>query len=104
MQLWASEWESIVGTKLQPAEEVLIRRVCDGDREAFYELVRPYERSIYFAARSVLENDADAEDAAQEAVLMTPRSKTRKLPVTLGFSPDVCPSDAGRVISSLLQP
>ena len=61
--------ESMVGTKLQPAEEVLIRRVCDGDREAFYELVRPYERSIYFAARSVLENDADAEDAAQEAVL-----------------------------------
>jgi RNA polymerase sigma-70 factor, ECF subfamily len=61
--------ESMVQEKLRPAEGVLILRVCDGDREAFYELVRPYERSIYFAAKSVLENDADAEDAAQEAVL-----------------------------------
>ena len=50
-------------------ERELIGRVCDGDQEAFYELVRPYERAIYFAARSVLENDADAEEAAQDAVL-----------------------------------
>ena len=50
-------------------ESELIRRVCEGDKEAFYELVRPYERSIYFAAKSVLDNDADAEEAAQEAVL-----------------------------------
>jgi RNA polymerase sigma-70 factor (ECF subfamily) len=32
-------------------------------------LVRPYERAIYFAAKSVLESEADAEEAAQEAVL-----------------------------------
>lgn len=59
----------MVEPKLQPTEEEIIRRVCNGDREAFHELVRPYERSIYFVAKSVLENDADAEDAAQEAVL-----------------------------------
>jgi RNA polymerase sigma-70 factor (ECF subfamily) len=47
----------------------LIARVCDGDREAFHELVRPYERAVYFAAKSILHNDADAEEAAQEAVL-----------------------------------
>ena len=47
----------------------LISRVCDGDYEAFHELVFPYERAIYFAARSVLQNDADAEEVAQEAVL-----------------------------------
>jgi RNA polymerase sigma-70 factor (ECF subfamily) len=51
------------------AEYDLISRVCDGDYEAFHELVCPYERAIYFAARSVLQNDADAEEAAQEAVL-----------------------------------
>ena len=51
------------------AEYDLISRVCDGDHEAFHELVCPYERAIYFAARSVLQNDADAEEAAQEAVL-----------------------------------
>lgn len=50
-------------------EHELIGRVCDGDQEAFYDLVRPYEHAVYFAARSVLENDADAEEAAQEAVL-----------------------------------
>jgi RNA polymerase sigma-70 factor (ECF subfamily) len=55
--------------QLDIIERELIQRVCDGEQEAFYELVRPYERSIYFAARSVLENDADAEEAAQEAVL-----------------------------------
>jgi RNA polymerase sigma-70 factor, ECF subfamily len=47
----------------------LIARVCDGDWEAFHELVCPYERAVYFAAKSVLQNDADAEEAAQEAVL-----------------------------------
>jgi len=50
-------------------EQELIRRVHDGDKEAFYGLVRPYERVIYFAAKSVLENEADAEEVAQEAVL-----------------------------------
>jgi RNA polymerase sigma-70 factor (ECF subfamily) len=47
----------------------LIKRVCDGEHEAFYELVRPYERAIYFAAMGVLNNPADAEDIAQESVL-----------------------------------
>jgi len=50
-------------------EADLIKRVCDGDREAFYELVRPHERLVYATALSILKNPADAEDAAQEAVL-----------------------------------
>ncbi len=50
-------------------EEELIRRVRAGEPELFYELVRPYERRIYAAAFAVLHNEADAEDAAQEAVL-----------------------------------
>jgi RNA polymerase sigma-70 factor (ECF subfamily) len=54
----------------QEGEEYdLISRVCDGDYEAFHELVCPCERAVYFAARSVLQNEADAEEAAQEAVL-----------------------------------
>jgi RNA polymerase sigma-70 factor (ECF subfamily) len=55
--------------RVDSAEQDLIRRVRDGDKEAFYSLVRPYERAIFFAAKSVLRNDADAEEAAQEAVL-----------------------------------
>jgi RNA polymerase sigma-70 factor, ECF subfamily len=47
----------------------LMRRVIAGETELFYELIRPYERGVFLAAVSVLGNDADAEDAAQEAVL-----------------------------------
>src|SRR5207245_4711256 len=50
-------------------EQQLIRRVQDGERELFYELVRPYERRVYTAAFAILRKEADAEDAAQEALL-----------------------------------
>jgi RNA polymerase sigma-70 factor (ECF subfamily) len=50
-------------------EIVLIGRVCAGEKELFYELINPYERSVYFAALSILQNEADAEEAAQEAFL-----------------------------------
>jgi RNA polymerase sigma-70 factor (ECF subfamily) len=50
-------------------EVELIRRVLAGEKEAFYELVRPYERAVYTAAMSILNNQADAEEVAQEAVL-----------------------------------
>jgi RNA polymerase sigma-70 factor, ECF subfamily len=50
-------------------EAELIRRVMNADKEAFYELVKPYERAVYTAAMSILNNQADAEEAAQEAVL-----------------------------------
>jgi RNA polymerase sigma-70 factor (ECF subfamily) len=50
-------------------ETELIQRVCRGEHEAFYDLVRPYERAIYFAAMGVLNNSADAEEVAQESVL-----------------------------------
>lgn len=51
------------------SEEELIRRVQGGERERFYDLVKPYERRVYAAAFSILRNEADAEDAAQEAIL-----------------------------------
>ena len=50
-------------------EAAIIRRVQSGDIEAFYELVRPYERAVFLAAVSLLKNDADAEEVAQEAIL-----------------------------------
>jgi RNA polymerase sigma-70 factor, ECF subfamily len=50
-------------------EGQLIDRCLGGDHEAFYELMRPYERAVYFAAMGVLNNPADAEEVAQEAVL-----------------------------------
>ncbi|HVI78318.1 MAG TPA: sigma-70 family RNA polymerase sigma factor [Candidatus Acidoferrum sp.] len=50
-------------------EMALIQRVQAGDAEAFYELVRPYERAVFLAAVAIVKNDADAEEVAQEAVL-----------------------------------
>ena len=50
-------------------EQALIRRVQAGDAEAFYELVRPYERAVFLAAVAIVKNEADAEEVAQEAVL-----------------------------------
>src|SRR5256884_5140198 len=50
-------------------EEMLIRRIRGGEHELFYELIRPYERRVYTAAFAILRNEADAEDAAQEALL-----------------------------------
>jgi RNA polymerase sigma-70 factor, ECF subfamily len=61
--------------KVKPAdpmevrEQDLIRRVQAGEKELFYQLVKPYERRIYAAAFAVLRNEAEAEDAAQEAML-----------------------------------
>ena len=49
--------------------QAVIARVLQGEKEAFYDLVRPCERSVYLTAFSVLKNVADAEDVAQEAVL-----------------------------------
>lgn len=53
-----------------PSEELeLIARILAGERQLFHDLVRPYERSVYFAAYSILDNEHDAEDVAQETVL-----------------------------------
>jgi RNA polymerase sigma-70 factor (ECF subfamily) len=60
---------SVTNSQARPSEAELIKSVCSGEREAFYELVRPYERMIYATAISVVKNPADAEEVAQEAVL-----------------------------------
>ena len=60
---------SAVLTKRPGAEAELIERVLRGDDEAFRELVRPCEHAVFMATQVILNNEADAEDAAQEAVL-----------------------------------
>ncbi len=53
----------------RPDERALIERIRAGDSEAFYDLVRPYERAIYVTAYSILQDPTEAEDVAQETVL-----------------------------------
>ena len=50
-------------------ELALIERICGGEKELYYSLIQPYERALFIAAHSILKNEADAEDVAQEAAL-----------------------------------
>ena len=51
------------------AEADCIRRILAGEKQLFHELIRPCERPIYFLLFSIVRNEAEAEDAAQETVL-----------------------------------
>jgi RNA polymerase sigma-70 factor (ECF subfamily) len=51
-----------------------IRRILAGEKQLFHDLIRPCERSIYFLLQSLLRNEAEAEDAAQETVIKVYRN------------------------------
>jgi RNA polymerase sigma-70 factor, ECF subfamily len=53
----------------QNDEALLIAGILSGESHLYHELIRPYERSVYMTALSVVKNEADAEDVAQEAFL-----------------------------------
>jgi RNA polymerase sigma-70 factor (ECF subfamily) len=65
----ASDTESGTHVKGDVFEQALIRRAQAGEADAFYQLVRPYERAVFLAAVAIVKNEADAEEVAQEAVL-----------------------------------
>jgi RNA polymerase sigma-70 factor (ECF subfamily) len=50
-------------------ESQMIASILAGNTHEFHDLIQPYERSVYSMALSMLQNEADAEDAAQEAFL-----------------------------------
>jgi RNA polymerase sigma-70 factor (ECF subfamily) len=52
----------------------MIAAILAGDTRLFHQLIRPHERSVYMMALSLLHNEADAEDAAQEAFLKAYRN------------------------------
>lgn len=51
-----------------------IRRILAGENQLFHDLIRPCERAIYFLLFSLLRNEAEAEDAAQETVIKVYRN------------------------------
>ena len=63
---------------MEATETELIQRACQGDKAAFYSLVRRCERAAYTAAVSILNNPEDDEELAKEAVL-------KALPHPAGF-------------------
>jgi RNA polymerase sigma-70 factor (ECF subfamily) len=50
-------------------EAAMIARILAGERDLFHDLIRPCERGLYLAAYSIVLNEADAEDIAQDAVI-----------------------------------
>jgi RNA polymerase sigma-70 factor (ECF subfamily) len=65
----AADGKALMEPTCASGETELIRRIVAGERALFYELIRPYERSVYLTAYSVLHDQADAEEVAQEALL-----------------------------------
>jgi RNA polymerase sigma-70 factor, ECF subfamily len=49
-------------------ESEIIARVLAGERNLFHDLIRPHERMVYLMAFSILKNESDAEEIAQEAM------------------------------------
>jgi RNA polymerase sigma-70 factor (ECF subfamily) len=49
------------------SDEEVVRRVRAGERELFEVLMRRHNQRIYRAVRSILKDEAEAEDAMQEA-------------------------------------
>jgi RNA polymerase sigma-70 factor (ECF subfamily) len=52
----------------------LAQRIASGDKDAFELLMRRHNQILYRTARSILKDDAEAEDAVQEAWLLAYRA------------------------------
>jgi RNA polymerase sigma-70 factor (ECF subfamily) len=55
----------------------IAKRIAAGDEDAFHFLMRRHNQTLYRAARSILKDDAEAEDAVQEAYLLAYRAMDR---------------------------
>ena len=55
-------------------ETECIRRILSGEKQLFHTLIRPCERPVYFLLLSLLHNEAEAEDAAQETAIKVYRN------------------------------
>src|SRR6516225_8670566 len=65
------------GAAKERNEAELIARILGGEKELFHDLVRPYERMLYLTAFSIVKNEADAEECAQDAVVNAYRNLAR---------------------------
>jgi RNA polymerase sigma-70 factor (ECF subfamily) len=67
----------MTGTVEGRDEAQIIASILAGNTHEFHDLIRPHERSVYIMAQSLLHNEADAEDAAQETFLKAFRNLAR---------------------------
>jgi len=55
-------------------EQAWIGRILAGEKELFHELIRPYQHAVFVTAVSILKDEAEAEDVAQEAIIKAYRA------------------------------
>jgi RNA polymerase sigma-70 factor, ECF subfamily len=55
--------------RIRTNEEILIKRILEGEKDLFLELIRPYQRTVYATLISMLGSKEDAEDVTQDALL-----------------------------------
>jgi RNA polymerase sigma-70 factor (ECF subfamily) len=63
------------GKNLSDAD--IVQRILTGDHDAFKCLMRRYNRVLYRTARSILKDDAEAEDVLQDAYLLAYRGMNK---------------------------
>ncbi|MBZ5531794.1 MAG: sigma-70 family RNA polymerase sigma factor [Acidobacteriia bacterium] len=67
--VWSREISGGIETGFQREEVLLVRNLQAGDGESLLQLVSPYMRSLRNTVRSILRNQADAEEVLQESLL-----------------------------------
>jgi RNA polymerase sigma-70 factor, ECF subfamily len=61
---------SVAGAGFAERDEArLITAILAGDKELYHQLIQPYELRVYRMALSLIKNETEAEDVAQEAFL-----------------------------------
>lgn len=71
MQATALQAVQTINTQLSDID--IARRIAAGDHQAFELMMRKHNRPLYRTARSILKDDAEAEDALQDAYLLAYR-------------------------------
>ena len=70
----ATTAKSNPATRSSPSDADLARDIAAGDEEALKILMRRHNQTLYRTARSILRDEADAEDVVQEAYLLAYRA------------------------------
>lgn len=55
-------------------DEILIKKIIQGDEAAFQELYDKYHRTVYYVAYKTMHNEADAQDVLQDTFLQIQKS------------------------------
>jgi RNA polymerase sigma-70 factor (ECF subfamily) len=55
--------------RVRSNEEALIRKILEGEKDLFLELIRPHQRTVFATLISMLGSKEDAEDVTQDVLL-----------------------------------